>query len=141
MQMVSYSIKEWFDRIAESNTLFYRLVSAPAKAFKHSRFLVHITGKLRRFALIHFRKEYVQHQLFVRRGECRRCGACCNLLFRCPLLTKEGCCMAYGVFRPQNCKVFPVDQRDIQEVETCGGTCGYNFIKSISKNPIWKDGV
>jgi len=25
------------------------------------------------------------------------------------------------------CKSFPIDQRDIDEVALCGGTCGYRF--------------
>jgi hypothetical protein len=27
------------------------------------------------------------------------------------------------------CKSFPIDQRDIDEVALCGGTCGYRFEK------------
>ncbi len=27
------------------------------------------------------------------------------------------------------CKSFPIDQRDIDEVARCGGTCGYRFEK------------
>jgi hypothetical protein len=30
------------------------------------------------------------------------------------------------------CKSFPIDQRDIDEVALCGGTCGYRF----EKHPI-----
>ncbi len=97
------------------------------RVLQQSRFLCHATGKFRRFCLVHLRKEYVRQQLLVREGNCRQCGTCCNLLFTCPMLTKEGGCLTYGICRPQACKVFPIDQRDIQEVKICGKTCGYQF--------------
>lgn len=92
-----------------------------------SRVFLHAAGKTRRFCLVHFRKEYVRAQLRAREGECRQCGFCCNMLFTCPLLTREGRCVAYGVCRPRSCQVFPIDQRDIDEVGKCGGRCGYRF--------------
>jgi uncharacterized protein YdhG (YjbR/CyaY superfamily) len=49
------------------------------------------------------------------------------LLFTCPMLTKQGRCLVYGACRPQACKVFPIDQRDIDEVKLCGAQCGYRF--------------
>jgi len=94
---------------------------------KESRFLVQVTGKFRRFYLVHFRKGYKRRQLLLRRGECRQCGTCCTLLFSCPMLTRQGLCFIYGRCRPQVCKVFPIDQRDIDEVALCGGECSYRF--------------
>ena len=44
-----------------------------------------------------------------------------NLLFTCPMLTKQGRCLGYGTCRPQACKVFPIDQRDVDEMKRCGG--------------------
>ncbi|WP_419785523.1 hypothetical protein [Pseudodesulfovibrio sp.] len=93
----------------------------------NSRVFLHATGKARRFFLVHFRKKYVRTQLSAREGNCRQCGACCNMLFTCPLLTNTGRCIAYGVCRPGSYRVFPIDQRDIDEVGKCGGRCGYNF--------------
>lgn len=92
-----------------------------------ARVFLHATGKTRRFCLVHFRKEYVRTQLLARGGGCRQCGTCCNMLFTCPMLTNEGRCIAYGVCRPSSCRVFPIDQRDIDEVTQCGGRCGYSF--------------
>ncbi|WP_338669067.1 hypothetical protein [Pseudodesulfovibrio methanolicus] len=92
-----------------------------------SRVFLHATGKARRFYLVHFRKDYVRAQLRAREGACRQCGFCCNMLFTCPLLTREGRCVAYGVCRPRSCRVFPIDQRDIDEVGKCGARCGYRF--------------
>jgi hypothetical protein len=130
MQLISHGMHRWFDRTVGLTTFFYRLIFTIAQAVRDSRFVFYSTGKLRRLWLVHFRKEYVQRQLLVRTGDCHQCGTCCNLLFTCPMLTKNRRCLIYGVCRPQSCKVFPIDQRDIQEVETCGGTCGYGFSKS-----------
>ncbi len=82
---------------------------------------------MRRFWLVHTRKNFVKAQLAARQGECQRCGTCCNLLFTCPMLTKEGRCLAYGTCRPEACKVFPIEQRDIEEAKLAGGKCGYRF--------------
>lgn len=89
---------------------------------------VHIlAGKVRRMIAVHFRKDYVAHQLQIREGECRQCGTCCNFSFACPLLTRRRRCMVYGVCRPLSCRLFPLDQRDIDDVVSCGGSCGYRF--------------
>lgn len=127
MQPISQSVHRWFDLVSLLTTFFYRLIFTITQAVKDSRFLLHTTGKSRRLWLVHFRKEYVQRQLLLRHGDCRQCGACCNLLFTCPMLTKRGRCVVYGFCRPQACKVFPIDQRDIDEVNLCGGHCGYRF--------------
>ena len=127
MQLISRSIHRWFDQIAGLTTFPYRLILTVTLAFQDSRFVLHTTGKLRRFWLVYFRKGYVQSQLLVRKGDCYQCGTCCNLLFTCPMLTKQGRCFVYGSCRPRACKLFPIDQRDINEVSLCGAHCGYRF--------------
>ncbi|MGE4421693.1 MAG: hypothetical protein AB7D39_05300 [Pseudodesulfovibrio sp.] len=107
--------------------LFDRVHTVLVRPVMQSRVFLHAAGKIRRFCLVHFRKEYIHSQLLAREGECRQCGFCCNMLFTCPLLTREGQCVAYGVCRPRSCRVFPIDQRDIDEVGKCGGRCGYRF--------------
>ncbi|OFZ78676.1 MAG: hypothetical protein A2583_07175 [Bdellovibrionales bacterium RIFOXYD1_FULL_53_11] len=68
-----------------------------------------------------------------REGECLRCGRCCKLLFRCPLLTTGAdglpSCRLYGVIRIANCKMYPFDHKD-SEVEGCG----YRFKKGSNWN-------
>ena len=104
-----------------------RPIAAIWRDLQNSRFVVHAAGKFRRLWLVHFQKDYVQHQLVSREGGCRQCGVCCNLLFTCPMLTRQRKCHIYGRCRPQVCKVFPIDQRDIEEVKLCGGRCGHRF--------------
>lgn len=127
MQLIRYSMHRWFNQTAGLTTFFYRLVFTTIQAFQDSRSVLYTRGKLRRFGLVHFRTGYVRRQISVRRGACRQCGACCNLLFTCPMLTKQKRCLVYGTCRPQACKVFPIDQRDIDEVKLYGGRCGYRF--------------
>ena len=103
------------------------LIMAVWRNIQDSRFVVHTAGKFRRLWLVHFQKDYVQRQLVAREGACRQCGACCNLLFTCPMLTRLGKCHIYGLCRPQVCKAFPIDHRDIEEVKLCGGRCGHRF--------------
>ncbi|MGH9899276.1 MAG: YkgJ family cysteine cluster protein [Pyrinomonadaceae bacterium] len=64
----------------------------------------------------------------MRRGECNRCGACCEILFRCPFLKKhEDGSSACGIyqFRPNSCRLFPINRKDIDDVK---GNCSYYFV-------------
>jgi len=132
MKPMSPSIHRRFEQIAELSIYQYHLMSSIMKVLQNSRVILHVGGKLRRFWMVHFRHEYVQRQLSVRQGDCRQCGACCNLLFTCPMLTLQGRCLAYGICRPRSCKVFPIDQQDIDEVKLSGELCGYHFNERLA---------
>ena len=87
-------------------------------------------GKIRRFLTTNFRKQETVASLALRRGDCNRCGACCELLFKCPFLKKtpDGTTLC-GIYenRPNSCRLFPIEKRDIREVK---GTCSYYFIEA-----------
>ncbi len=90
-------------------------------------------GKLRRFVNANFRKQDVIESLSLRRGECNRCGACCELLFKCPFLKKhEDGSSTCGIYedRPNQCRLFPINKRDLEEVR---GTCSFYFIEKPIK--------
>jgi hypothetical protein len=97
--------------------------------------MIHVMGKFRRFYLVYFRKDYVKRQLALRKGECHQCARCCSFVFVCPMLTRGQLCRTYNKFRLEICKSFPIDQRDIDEVARCGGTCGYRFEKHPFHHP------
>jgi uncharacterized protein len=90
-----------------------------------------VRGKLQRFYDGHFRKDYVAQRLAARKGECKRCGACCRLLVQCAFA--EAChagtaCRIYKR-RPVNCRTFPYEpshfaERDLLKPEQ---PCGYYF--------------
>ena len=86
-------------------------------------------GKIRRFLNTNFRKQEMVAALALRRGECNRCGACCELLFKCPFLKKnpDGTTLC-GIYenRPNSCRLFPIEQRDVKELR---GSCSYYFIE------------
>ena len=94
-------------------------------------------GKLRRFVITNFRKGETVAALALRRGECNRCGACCELVFKCPFLRQNaGGASLCGIYenRPNSCRLFPIEPRDIEEVR---GTCSYYFIeKPVKSLPI-----
>ena len=86
-------------------------------------------GKLRRFVSANFRKEEVVAMLALRRGECNRCGACCEILFKCPFLKKHGDgTTTCGIYedRPNQCRLFPIERRDLEEVR---GQCSFYFVE------------
>jgi hypothetical protein len=89
-------------------------------------------GKLRRFAIARVREKYVLRMQQDRMGECRRCGLCCRLLFKCPFLQglPDGTCScSIHNQRPDNCRLFPIDERDLRERDSVDGQvpCGYRF--------------
>jgi len=92
-----------------------------------------VHGKLRRFVSANFRREEVIAALALRRGECNRCGACCEILFKCPFLKKhrDGTTTC-GIYedRPNQCRLFPIERRDLEEVR---GTCSFYFIEKPIK--------
>lgn len=91
-------------------------------------------GKVRRFVLAHFKKNYVLEQQKKRIGECRRCGVCCKLLVKCVMLTQDDAgnylCKIHNR-KPSNCNIFPVDEKDIVDRDTIlpDVPCGYSFFK------------
>lgn len=86
-------------------------------------------GKVRRFGLTRFREHYVAGQLARRVGECNNCGNCCEMLFKCPFLARmedgTSCCTIYEN-RPKQCGAFPIDERDLAEVDF---ECSYSFAR------------
>lgn len=75
-------------------------------------------GMVRRFYLTHFHQDYVETQKERRLGECARCGTCCKIVFDCPYLEEDNECTVYEE-RALQCRAFPIDERDIEEVPEC----------------------
>src|SRR4051812_40560791 len=86
-----------------------------------------VKGKVRRFVIVNFRRKEVIEKLALRTGECNRCGACCEILFKCPFLKKHGDgTTTCGIYedRPNQCRLFPIEQKDLREVR---GQCSFYF--------------
>ena len=86
-------------------------------------------GQLRRLFLNYVRTSYVDHQLQKRKGDCKQCGKCCEILFRCPFLIKvedgASMCSIYEK-RPGSCAAFPISEKCLSEVDF---DCSYTFGK------------
>jgi len=92
-----------------------------------STYLTKIANKIRRFVLCAMPSDYVRRQAALRQGECVGCGRCCKLVFQCPFLggTDENPrCLIYNTVRPNQCAAFPIDERDLADVNYL---CSYSF--------------
>ena len=111
-----------------------RLAAKRTRAVEEGKFRAkQVQGKLRRAINIRFRKEEVVAKLSLRRGDCNRCGACCEILFKCPFLKKhDDGLTTCGIYedRPNQCRLFPIEQRDLEEVR---GQCSFYFIEKPVK--------
>ncbi|MHC4600623.1 MAG: phosphatidylserine decarboxylase [Planctomycetota bacterium] len=86
-------------------------------------------GKVRRLALCHVRPGKVRAGIRTRRGACKACAECCDLLFRCPYLDEARHCTIYERrFKP--CAAFPIDGRDVKNMD-----CGFHFEREA---PPWR---
>jgi hypothetical protein len=89
-------------------------------------------GKVRRFYLGTFRKEYVRRSLQRRVGNCNRTGACCRLMFTCPMLDQRSDPVRCSIheIKPRNCNLFPIDERDLRDRDIIApdSPCGFSFL-------------
>jgi hypothetical protein len=76
-------------------------------------------GKLRRLYLAWLRPGYVRASLARRVGGCNRSGACCHLMFTCPLLDQRTV--------PVRCSIHERDLRD-RDIIAPETPCGFSFI-------------
>jgi hypothetical protein len=122
------------NRAALRRTFEDRLAAKRTRAVEEGKFRAkQVQGKLRRFVNIRFRKEEVVAKLALRQGECNRCGACCEILFKCPFLKKHGDGVTTcGIYedRPNQCRLYPIERRDLEEVR---GQCSFYFIEKPVK--------
>jgi hypothetical protein len=121
-------------RAAARRSFEERLAAKRTQAVEEGKFRAkQAQGKLRRFVNIRFRRKEVVAKLSLRRGECNRCGACCEILFKCPFLKKHGdgstTCGIYDD-RPDQCRLFPIERRDLEEVRV---QCSFYFIEKPAK--------
>lgn len=85
-----------------------------------------LEGKVRRQALLANDPAYVAAMAARRTGSCNRCGACCRALFECPHYVAGTGCTAYEN-RPEVCRAFPIDQRDLDDFAAIGTACSFSF--------------
>jgi len=106
------------------DVLMNRLIGWYGRKVARPGLLGQVLRKVRRFWLGTFKPEYVLRSIIENRtGDCHRCGACCELVYRCPFLGRDAhdlpYCRVYGDLRPANCRNYPFDAID-SEVAQCG---------------------
>ncbi|TET37269.1 MAG: hypothetical protein E3J72_06405 [Planctomycetota bacterium] len=110
------------------------------KLKKRERALL-LFGKARRWVFHAFDRDYVRKSIDRRHGSCKRCGACCNLGFRCPLVRADDLngtkCARFNI-RTRNCSAFPIDEADLRDRDIVNAEtpCGFSF---NSKNGSTRD--
>jgi len=94
-----------------------------------------IWGTPRRLFWSVCRPGYVRASLARRSGECQRCGACCRLVWRCRYFSeKDGVpsCRLYTLYRPPNCRNFPIDHLDLadRDIISPHEPCGFSWVRA-----------
>lgn len=77
-----------------------------------------LQGTPRRFFLNVFLPNHVRKSLEQRRGQCLRCGTCCQLVWKCKFFHYDNglpACKLYNKYRPSNCTNFPLNKADIKD--------------------------
>ena len=85
-----------------------------------------LLNRVRFEALRLFFPSYIEHNIKVRNGECKKCGICCD---GCKFLNNDNSCKVYLdriAYNPL-CRPFPIDSLD---KKTVNKNCGYTFKKS-----------
>jgi hypothetical protein len=113
--------REDSEGVAPVNIPYVRPPSSPPETAL--RWLLRLVGQLRRQYLCRLRPKYVAEAKAARRGQCRRCGSCCNLTFHCPFLETSRLCNRYEK-RTVSCREFPVDARDLRLTRV---PCGHYY--------------
>jgi hypothetical protein len=99
-------------------------------------------GKVRRFLWPIVAPKSFQASMAKREGSCSRCGACCQLLYKCPYLEEKNGVFACSIQgkKPGNCIRFPIDARDLadRDIVMPDVKCGYSFPDTPSAVPLSK---
>ncbi len=90
-----------------------------------------------------FDRAYVTRHEAWRQGECAHCGACCEILWRCPFLrtdknTQSSYCSVHKS-RPLPCRTFPIDPKTVELISvdrSADNGCSYRFQQIIDQKRL-----
>jgi hypothetical protein len=99
-----------------------------------------LLGTPRRLIWTVCRPDYVRASVAQRSGQCRRCGACCRLVWRCRFFYHDNgvpACKLYARYRPANCSQFPIDHRDLADRDLVSphDPCGFSWEQAEEEEP------
>jgi hypothetical protein len=104
-------------------------------------------GKIRRALLGRVFTGYTRRRHALRRGECKRCGACCQLGRYCPSLETDekglAKCLKYDQKRDPTCMLYPTTESDLRDRDRImpKAKCGYYFVDGSGSEGHRKGGV
>ncbi len=82
-----------------------------------------------------FHREKVYVSLKERKGDCKRCGKCCQASIRCPKLLYDennlAMCMIHDR-RPGMCKIYPFNSKDF--FSHIKDKCGFFYIPEVKES-------
>lgn len=110
---------------------------ALAKPWDARRRLTFLRIKINDALGTYFQKEATERSMAKRQGDCNRCGACCQLLYRCPYLKQDADGYKCGIYqrRPDQCATYPHNQKVIDLLVKAGGSCSYSFREEEPQAP------
>ena len=105
----------------------------------------HSYGAFRRWYMSKILPDKVLYRwLPYRQGECNRCGLCCKIVFSCSFFVEGEQGTACSIYTdpkhsPSACVVFPIDPRDIQEVQKqiAPAPCPFHFEGAPEHPTTW----
>jgi len=85
----------------------------------------------------YFFTQETERTLAMRRGDCNRCGACCQFLYRCPYLREDSDGYKCGVYltRSEQCATFPHNKKSLDLLAKMGAECSYVFQAEAASAP------
>lgn len=114
--------------------LYWQMTLAVTKKIAHAPFSIHTWGALRRSLLANVLPDNILFRYKAyQRGECNRCGLCCQIQFRCPFFVDDGpnntrCSIYTTPHAPQACLKFPLDPMDLRLLQRqVGNACTFYY--------------
>ena len=114
--------------------LYWQMTLAVTKKIAHAPFSIHTWGALRRSLLANMLPDNILFRYKAyQRGECNRCGLCCQIQFRCPFFVDDGpnntrCSIYTTPHAPQACLKFPLDPMDLRLLQRqVGNACTFYY--------------
>ena len=114
--------------------MYWQMARNVTKKVIRAPISIHTWGALRRTILPQLLPdELLRRWKPYQKGECNRCGACCQIQFQCSFMVQEDdhlthCTIYQSDHAPQACLVFPVDPLDLHMLQReIGNVCTFYY--------------
>ncbi|MBI2026737.1 MAG: YkgJ family cysteine cluster protein [Deltaproteobacteria bacterium] len=92
-------------------------------------------GKFRRVYWSRFKDDKTDFFISQRKGDCTRCGNCCQIGYVCPAYDTKSRLCTINKIKPLVCKLFPLTPLDIADRDSVSFNpqCGFYWQKTFSE--------